>query len=126
MLSYMNQGSQFYQNVFRLSLPMIIQNLLGAPLGMLDTFMVGTLGEAPMAAVTLANIPIFVVQLMTFGLQSGASVLISQFYGKGDKGSINEVLGIGFAVAGGKSAVPHTGRQNHAVRAQFFRTGRVD
>jgi putative MATE family efflux protein len=38
---------------------------------------------------------------MTFGLQSGASVLISQFYGKGDKGSINEVLGIGFAVAGG-------------------------
>ena len=61
MLSYMNRGSQFYRNVFRLSLPMIIQNLLGASLGMLDTFMVGTLGEAPMAAVTLANIPVNVV-----------------------------------------------------------------
>lgn len=101
MLSYMNQGSQFYQNVFRLSLPMIIQNLLGASLGMLDTFMVGTLGEAPMAAVTLANIPVNVVMLMTFGLQSGSTVLISQYYGKGDEDSINQVLGIGLLLGGG-------------------------
>lgn len=97
----MNRGKAFYQDVVLLAIPIILQNLITNSLGLLDTFMVGMLGEAPMAAVTLANIPIFVVQLMTFGLQSGASVLISQFYGKGDKGSINEVLGIGFAVAGG-------------------------
>ena len=97
----MNQGKAFYRDVVTLAIPIILQNLITNSLGLLDTFMVGMLGEAPMAAVTLANIPIFVVQLMTFGLQSGASVLISQFYGKGDKGSINEVLGIGFAVAGG-------------------------
>ena len=101
MFSYMNRGKAFYQDVVLLAIPIILQNLITNSLGLLDTFMVGMLGEAPMAAVTLANIPIFVVQLMTFGLQSGASVLISQFYGKGDKGSINEVLGIGFAVAGG-------------------------
>ena len=97
----MNRGKAFYRDVVLLAIPIILQNLNTNSLGLLDTFMVGMLGEAPMAAVTLANIPIFVVQLMTFGLQSGASVLISQFYGKGDKGSINEVLGIGFAVAGG-------------------------
>ncbi|MCI9264528.1 MAG: MATE family efflux transporter [Oscillospiraceae bacterium] len=101
MFSYMNRGKAFYRDVVLLAIPIILQNLITNSLGLLDTFMVGMLGEAPMAAVTLANIPIFVVQLMTFGLQSGASVLISQFYGKGDKGSINEVLGIGFAVAGG-------------------------
>lgn len=101
----MNQGRAFYRDVVTLAIPIILQNLITNSLGLLDTFMVGMLGEAPMAAVTLANIPIFVVQLMTFGLQSGASVLISQFYGKGDKGSINEVLGIGFAVAGGITLV---------------------
>jgi putative MATE family efflux protein len=101
LFSYMNRGKAFYRDVVLLAIPIILQNLITNSLGLLDTFMVGMLGEAPMAAVTLANIPIFVVQLMTFGLQSGASVLISQFYGKGDKGSINEVLGIGFAVAGG-------------------------
>ena len=101
----MNRGKSFYKDVVLLAIPIILQNLITNSLGLLDTFMVGMLGEAPMAAVTLANIPIFVVQLMTFGLQSGASVLISQFYGKGDKGSINEVLGIGFAVAGGITLV---------------------
>ncbi len=100
MFSYMNRGRRFYRDVALLALPIILQNLITNSLGLLDTFMVGALGEAPMAAVTLANIPIFVVQLMTFGLQSGASVLISQFHGKGDKDSINEVLGIGFFVAG--------------------------
>ena len=85
----MNRGRSFYRSVVLLAIPIILQNLITNSLGLLDTFMVGRLGEAPMAAVTLANIPIFVVQLMTFGLQSGASVLISQFHGKGDKGSIN-------------------------------------
>lgn len=97
----MKRGRVFYRNVVTLAIPIILQNLITNSLGLLDTFMVGRLGEAPMAAVTLANIPIFVIQLMTFGLQSGASVLISQFHGKGDEGSINEVLGIGLTVAGG-------------------------
>lgn len=101
MLSYMNRGSAFYRDVGRLALPIILQNLIASSLALADTLMVGLLpGDAPMAAVTLANIPIFVVQLMIFGLQSGASVLISQFWGKGDRDSINRVLGIGLYVAG--------------------------
>ena len=35
-------------------------------------------------------------------------------------------LALGVAVAGGKSAVPHTGRQNHALCAELVGTGRVD
>lgn len=101
MFSYMNRGSAFYRNVVALAIPMVLQNLITSSLGLLDTLMVGMLGEAPMAAVTLANIPVFVVQLMTFGLQSGASVLIAQFYGKQDQDSINQVLGIGLILGGG-------------------------
>jgi len=97
----MRRGPAFYRNVASLAIPMILQNLVTSSLGLLDTFMVGLLGEAPMAAVTLANIPVFVVMLMTFGLQSGASVLIAQFYGKGDTDSINQVLGIGLYLGGG-------------------------
>ena len=62
--------------------------------------MVGTMGEGPLAGVTLANIPVFVVQLMMFGIQSGSSVLISQYRGKGDMGAINRVMGIGMYAAG--------------------------
>lgn len=105
MLSYMKRGRLFYQDVAVLALPIIFQNLITESLGLLDTFMVGMLGEAPMAGVTLANIPIFVVLLLIFGLQSGASVLISQFWGRQDLDSINRVIGIGAYVAGAITAL---------------------
>ncbi|WP_186565245.1 MATE family efflux transporter [Lawsonibacter celer] len=100
MFSYMRQGPAFYREVVVLAIPIVLQNLITNSLGLLDTFMVGMLGELPMAAVTLANIPIFVILLLIFGLQSGGSVLIAQFWGKGDADSINRVMGIGVYVAG--------------------------
>lgn len=94
MLAYMKQKPGFYRQVVALATPIVLQNLITSMLGMADTFMVGMLGEAPMAAVTLANIPLFVVQLFIFGVQSGSSVLISQYWGKQDMESINRVMGV--------------------------------
>ncbi len=90
----------FYPRLISLALPILLQNLITNSLGLVDTFMVGTMGEGPLAGVTLANIPVFVVQLMMFGIQSGSSVLISQYRGKGDMGAINRVMGIGMYAAG--------------------------
>ena len=100
MFSYMNRGRAFYKRVVSLAFPLILQNLITDSLALMDTFMIGMLGEAPLAGVTLANIPIFVVILMTFGFQSGSAVLISQFWGKKDEKSICRVMGIAMYVAG--------------------------
>ena len=105
MFSYMNRGRDFYRNAVTLALPIVLQNLCTTLLGLIDTFMVGSLGEAPLAAVLVANTPVFIIQLVIFGLQSGSSVLISQFWGKGDTDSINRVVGIGFYIAGAIAAV---------------------
>ena len=105
MFSYLNRGSAFYCNAVKLALPIVLQNLCTTLLGLVDTFMVGALGEAPLAAVLVANIPVFIIQLIIFGLQSGSSVLISQFWGKGDTDSINRVLGLGAYVAGAISTL---------------------
>ena len=91
MFAYMKQKPGFYKQVLFLATPIILQNLITSTLGMADTFMVGMLGEAPMAAVTLANIPLFAVQMFIFGVQSGASVLISQYWGKQEMEAINRV-----------------------------------
>lgn len=100
MLTYMRRGKGFYGSMFRLALPIILQNLIVTSLGMVDTFMVGVLGETSMAAVTAANIPVFVIDLLIFGIQSGCVVLISQYWGKGDHESINRVIGIGLYCCG--------------------------
>ena len=95
MFSYFKQEPGFYRRLISLALPMVVQNIITNSLGLIDTFMVGTLGEGPLAGVTLANIPVFVVQLIMFGAQSGSSVLISQYWGKGDRESISRVMGMG-------------------------------
>lgn len=100
MFSFMKQGRAFYRQVFALTLPLVLQNLITSSLSMADTFMVGLLGTVELAGVTLANIPFFVVQLFFFGVQSGGTVLISQYWGKGDRGSINRVLGLSWYVTG--------------------------
>lgn len=100
MFAMFKREPGFYKKLVALALPIMVQNLITNSLGLVDTFMVGTLGEGPLAGVTLANIPIFVVQLMMFGAQSGSSVLISQYRGKGDFKSINRVLGTGMYVVG--------------------------
>ena len=100
MRSFFRREPGFYRHLVALALPILIQNLITNSLGLVDTFMVGTLGEGPLAGVTLANIPVFVIQLMMFGIQSGSAVLISQYRGKGDYASINRVIGIGMYVAG--------------------------
>lgn len=105
MFSYLNRGRAFYHDVVLLALPILLQNLCTTLLGLVDTFMVGSLGEAPLAAVAQANLPVFVIQLVIFGLQSGSSVLISQFWGKGDTDAINRVIGIGCYVAGAIAAL---------------------
>ena len=94
MFAYMKQKPGFYKQVVLLALPIVLQNLITSALGMADTFMVGMLGEVPMAAVTLANIPLFALQMFIFGVQSGSSVLVSQYWGKQEMESINRVLGV--------------------------------
>ena len=94
MTSLFRREAGFYRRLWVLTLPIVLQNLITTSLGFADTFMVGLLGNAEMAAVTAANVPIFIIQLVIFGFQSGLAVLLSQYWGKGDTDSINRCMGI--------------------------------
>lgn len=100
MRGIFRQEPGFYGRMIRLAIPMVIQNVITNSMGLLDTFMVGMMGEEPLAGVTLANIPVFVINLMMFGIQSGSAVLISQYRGKGDNDTINRIMGMGMYAAG--------------------------
>ena len=101
MLISLRREPKFYRNLARLATPMILQNLITTSLGFIDTFMVGLLGNAEMAAVTAANVPIFIIQVVIFGFQSGMTVLISQYWGRNDTDNINRCMGVAlYAVVG--------------------------
>ncbi|MCI8328518.1 MAG: MATE family efflux transporter [Oscillibacter sp.] len=94
MFNFLRREPGFYKRLFRLSLPMILQNLITFSLGLIDTFMVSRLGNAEMAAVTTANVPVFLLISIVFGVQSGLGILVSQYWGKGDAKSVSRALGV--------------------------------
>lgn len=101
MRSVLRREPGFYKRLWTLAAPMILQNIITTSLGFADTFMVGLLGNAEMAAVTAANVPVFIIQIVIFGFQSGMAVLVSQYWGRGDTDNINRCMGVAlYAVTG--------------------------
>ena len=99
----------FYKRLFLLALPMVLQNLITTSLGFVDTFMVGLVGSNELSAVTAANTPIFLLQVTIFGLMSGLTVLVSQYWGQHDVESINRCMGVviylGLAMSSAAAAI---------------------
>ena len=98
MFHHLKRGPAFYRYLWRLTLPMVLQNLITFSLGLIDTFMVSQLGNTQMAAVTTANVPVFLLLSIVFGVQSGLGILISQYWGKKDLQNISRAIGVAAAI----------------------------
>lgn len=79
------KDSQFYKQVFTLALPIAMQSLITVGVNMLDTIMVGKLGENSLSATSLANTFISIYHIFCMGLGMGASVLVSRYWGMKSK-----------------------------------------
>lgn len=78
---------QFYKKVFALAFPIALQSLISIGVNMLDTIMVGSLGESALSATSLANSFISIYHILCMGLGMGASVLVSRYWGMKKSGT---------------------------------------
>ncbi|MBO4414971.1 MAG: MATE family efflux transporter [Lachnospiraceae bacterium] len=76
-----SKEKDFYRKVFILALPIALQSLITIGVNMLDTIMVGTLGDDALSAASLANSFISIYHIFCMGLGMGASVLVSRYWG---------------------------------------------
>ncbi|MTI65380.1 MAG: MATE family efflux transporter [Firmicutes bacterium] len=93
-LSKKNIRTSFYNKLFFLSIPIIIQNLITASLNMIDTVMIGRLGDEAVAGVGIANQVFFLFMVIAYGVNTGGSVFISQFWGKKDTKNLKKTVSI--------------------------------
>jgi putative MATE family efflux protein len=92
-------NSQLYKNLIRIALPIALQSLISSTLNLVDTLMIGQLGELELASVGLSVQLYFVQYMLLFGLVSGASTFISQFWGIKDLTNIRKVVGFTITVS---------------------------
>lgn len=96
---------ELYYLLVTLATPIVIQNLIGNSLTMIDTVMISRLGEAAVAAVGIAGRLQFIFMLLSFGFYSGAGVFIAQYNGSGQLDKIRSVMALQVAIGLGISAL---------------------
>lgn len=92
------ETKDFLKILFTLSLPVIFQNVLHSLVNLVDTVMVESLGDAALGGVGLGNQIYFIVHLVIWGVASGVSVFIAQYWGNQDLKGIHKSIGIGLTV----------------------------
>lgn len=84
----------FWRVVLPLALPIALQNLLMTSFRLIDTLMIGRLGDVSIAAVGLAGYASFLVELISFGMASGSAVFVAQYHGAENKEGILRTFGM--------------------------------
>ena len=88
----------FYRAMIAIALPITLQNLIASSVNMLDTLMITSLGQESLAAVGLANQVFFFYGVTIFGIATGSSIFIAQFWGREDITNIRRILGLSLSI----------------------------
>lgn len=88
----------FYKKMLLIGIPVVFQNFITMGLNLIDTLMIGMLGEQELAAVGAANQVYFIFMVSLFGLYSGAAVYTAQYWGAKDIDGVRKMLGIDYVV----------------------------
>ena len=88
------QTPSFYRQIFKLVLPIILQNLLSSFVSSADVVMLNYVGQSSISAVSLASNYTNILFMVFYGLGTGATMLCAQYHGKGDLRAIQVIEGI--------------------------------
>src|SRR5512132_3604953 len=91
----MTTDKAFITQFIKIAVPIALQNLFVSSLGIIDTLMAGQIGETAIASVGLANQIYFLLNTTLFGINSGAAIFTSPYWGARDIPGIRKVMGLG-------------------------------
>ena len=84
----------FYKRMATIAVPIALQSLITIGVNMMDTIMVGSLGEVAISATALANQFITIYHIACMGIGMGASVLVARYFGMKDMVSLKKTITI--------------------------------
>ncbi len=84
----------FYGNLTRLALPIALQSLMLAAVAAGDALMLGKVAQNEMTAVSLATQIQFVQNMFIMAVAGAGAILGAQYWGKGDKHTLEDIFNI--------------------------------
>ncbi len=96
-------NKQFILGAIAIILPIALQNIINYGVNLMDSVMLGQLGDVAISAANLGGQPFFLLTMFGFGIASGANVMIAQYWGKGDMDHIRRIMGFALRLTLGVS-----------------------
>ena len=93
-MNTLKKNSEFYSKLFSLVLPIAFQQFMLAAVNASDALMLGLLDQDSLSAVSLAGQVQFVFNLFLAAMTIGASMLAAQYWGKGDRDTVERILAL--------------------------------
>lgn len=95
----------FNRNLLSMVIPLAFQNLMTAMVSASDALMLGVLEQEALSAVSLAGQVTFVLNLCITVLVQGTTMLAAQYWGKGDRDTVERILGLAMGYVAAVTAV---------------------
>lgn len=84
-------NKEFILKVLKISIPITLQSLINASVGLIDILMVGKLGETEISSIGIANQPVFVYFMLVSAFSNTGAIFIAQYYGKNNISLIKKI-----------------------------------
>ncbi|MEG0770295.1 MAG: MATE family efflux transporter [Clostridia bacterium] len=84
----------FYKTLLVIAVPCALQNLITIAVSLADTIMIGSLGQSPLSAVTLASQIGFLFYMFSLGISGGVTAMIPQYWGVKNITAIKKVFSL--------------------------------
>lgn len=98
-MGFLVKDKHFYKKLVSIAMPVAMQSVITVGVNLIDTIMLGRLGETALSASSLANQFITLFIFMCMGISMGASVLTGRFWGARDMVSLKKVVTIAYRIA---------------------------
>ena len=98
-MKYIETEASFYRKLITIAFPVAMQSVIMVGVNLIDTIMLGKLGETALSASSLANQFIVLFIFMCMGISMGSSVLTGRFWGARDMVSLKKVVTIAYRIA---------------------------
>lgn len=94
----MVRDTSFYRRLVTLVIPIALQSMITHAVSLADNVMVGSLGEIAISGVYVASQIQSFYMMIIIGLGATMGVLATQYWGKGDRRSVVQIIGIAMKI----------------------------
>ncbi len=98
-MTYTIDKKAFNKDLFKISLPITIQNLMLSLVAASDAFMLGLVGQNEMTGVSLATQIQFIQNMFIYAVTCAGAILGAQYWGKKEKKTVEDIFVIMFRYA---------------------------